>query len=186
MQIPEALKFRIVLVRQRDSRVWQFFLPTKFYPIPKTLLLPLLINESIFQQFKNFKMNFPSNYRYTEDHEWIHLEGGNIALIGITDFAQSELGELVYIEVETVGDILDAHQVFGTVEAVKTTSDLFMPVKGKVVEFNAGIDDARGGNPSLINEDPNGDGWIIKVEVSNPSDLDALMTAAEYQKHIGK
>lgn len=131
-------------------------------------------------------MNFPSHYRYTEDHEWIHLEGGNVALVGITDFAQSELGELVYIEVETVGDVLDAHDVFGTVEAVKTTSDLFMPVKGKVVEFNAAIDDARGGNPSLINDDPNGDGWIIKIQVSNPSDLDALMTAAEYQKHIGK
>ena len=131
-------------------------------------------------------MNFPTNCKYTEDHEWLRMESGNIAYVGITDFAQSELGELVYIEVETVGDVLDAHDVFGTVEAVKTTSDLFMPVKGKVVEFNAAIDDARGGNPALVNEDANGDGWIIKIEVSNPSDLDALMTAAQYQKHIGK
>ena len=88
-------------------------------------------------------MNFPAKYRYTEDHEWVHLEGGNVALVGITDFAQSELGELVYIEVETVGDVLNAHEIFGTVEAVKTTSDLFMPIKGKVVEFNAAVDDAR-------------------------------------------
>lgn len=131
-------------------------------------------------------MTFPNNFRYTEDHEWIHLEGGNVALVGITDFAQGELGELVYIEVETVGEVLNACEVFGTVEAVKTTSDLLMPVKGKVVEFNAAVDDARGGNPSLINDDPNGDGWIVKIEVSNPSDLDALMTAADYQKHIGK
>lgn len=127
-------------------------------------------------------MNFPGNYRYTKDHEWVHLEGGNVALVGITDFAQSELGELVYIEVETVGKILNEHEIFGTVEAVKTTSDLFMPIKGKVVEFNTAVED----NPALINEDPNGDGWIIKVELSNPSDLDALMTADEYRKHIGK
>lgn len=131
-------------------------------------------------------MTFPNNFRYTEDHEWIHLEGGNVALVGITDFAQGELGELVYIEVETVGEILNAGDVFGTVEAVKTTSDLLMPVKGKVVEFNTAVDDARGGNPSLINDDPNGDGWIVKIEVSDPSDLDVLMTAADYQKHIGK
>jgi glycine cleavage system H protein len=131
-------------------------------------------------------MDFPAKFRYTEDHEWVHLEGGNVALVGITDFAQSELGELVYIEVETVGEFLDAHDIFGTVEAVKTTSDLFMPLKGKVVEFNAAVDDARGGNPSLVNEDPYGDGWLVKIEVSNPSDLDGLMTAEQYKKHIGK
>jgi len=148
--------------------------------------LPHLINESTFQQINILKMTFPNNFRYTEDHEWIHLEGGNVALVGITDFAQGELGELVYIEVETVGEVLNAGDVFGTVEAVKTTSDLLMPVKGKVVEFNTAVDDARGGNPSLINDDPNGDGWIVKIEVSNPSDLDALMTAADYQKHIVK
>jgi len=158
----------------------------KFSPNPKTLLLPHLINESTFQQINILKMTFPNNFRYTEDHEWIHLEGGNVALVGITDFAQGELGELVYIEVETVGEVLNAGDVFGTVEAVKTTSDLLMPVKGKVVEFNTAVDDARGGNPSLINDDPNGDGWIVKIEVSNPSDLDALMTAADYQKHIVK
>lgn len=131
-------------------------------------------------------MNFPAKFRYTEDHEWVHLEGGNVALVGITDYAQSELGELVFIEVESVGKTLDAHEVFGTVEAVKTTSDLFMPIKGKVVEFNAAIDDARGGNPGLINDDPYGEGWIIKIEVANPADLDGLMTAEAYQKHVGK
>jgi glycine cleavage system H protein len=141
------------------------------------------INKSPIQQI-NINMNFPSNFRYTEDHEWIHLEGGNIALVGITDFAQGELGELVYIEVETVGETLDAGAVFGTVEAVKTTSDLLMPVKGKVVEFNSAVGDS--GDPAIVNEDPYGRGWLVKIEVSNPSDLDGLMTAAAYQKHIGK
>ncbi len=131
-------------------------------------------------------MDFPAKLRYTEDHEWVQLEGGNVALVGITDYAQSELGELVFIEVETVGNTLDAHAIFGTVEAVKTTSDLFMPIKGKVVEFNSAIDDARGGDPGLINEDPYGSGWIIKIEIANPADLDGLMTAEAYQKHVGK
>lgn len=131
-------------------------------------------------------MTFPGNCKYTEDHEWIRLEGSNIAYIGITDFAQGELGELVYIEVETVGQTVDAHAIFGTVEAVKTTSDLFMPVKAKVLEFNAGLDDSKGGNPGLINEDPYGKGWIIKAEVANPADLDKLMSAEAYQTHINK
>ncbi len=131
-------------------------------------------------------MTFPSNCKYTEDHEWIRLESGNIAYVGITDFAQGELGELVYIEVETVGKTVDANAIFGTVEAVKTTSDLFMPVKAKVLEFNAGLDDSKGGNPGLINEDAYGGGWIVKVEVVNPADLAALMSADEYQAHIGK
>jgi len=128
-------------------------------------------------------MNFPDNCKYTEDHEWVRVESGNIAYVGITDFAQSELGELVYIEVETVGQTVNAHDVFGTVEAVKTTSDLFMPVKGKVLEFNAKLDDSRGGNPGLINEDPYGDGWIIKIEMANPADFNGLMDAAAYQEH---
>ncbi|MCS6930192.1 MAG: glycine cleavage system protein GcvH [Saprospiraceae bacterium] len=129
-------------------------------------------------------MHFPDNCKYTEDHEWIRLESDNIAYVGITDFAQSELGELVYIEVETVGQVIEARGVFGTVEAVKTTSDLFMPVKAKVLEFNAEIDESRGGNPALVNEDPYGRGWIVKVEVLNPGDLDTLMDAAAYQAHL--
>ncbi|MBK8922638.1 MAG: glycine cleavage system protein GcvH [Saprospirales bacterium] len=129
-------------------------------------------------------MNFPANCKYTEDHEWIRMESGNIAYVGITDFAQSELGELVYIEVETVGETVDAHAVFGTVEAVKTTSDLFMPVAGKVLEFNPGLDDSKGGNPALINEDPYEKGWIVKIELRNPADLNGLMDAAAYQAHV--
>ncbi|MBK6930656.1 MAG: glycine cleavage system protein GcvH [Saprospirales bacterium] len=129
-------------------------------------------------------MNFPANCKYTEDHEWIRMESGNIAYVGITDFAQSELGELVYIEVETVGETVDAHAVFGTVEAVKTTSDLFMPVAGKVLEFNPGLDDSKGGNPALINEDPYEQRWIVKIELRNPADLNGLMDAAAYQAHV--
>ncbi len=130
-------------------------------------------------------MYIPDNCRYTEDHEWIRLDSGNIAYVGITDFAQSELGDLVYVEVETVGQTIEAHGVFGTVEAVKTTSDLFMPVAAKVLEFNAEIDDARGGDPSLINKDPYGRGWIVKVEVLHPEDLNSLMDAAAYRAHVG-
>jgi len=129
-------------------------------------------------------MTFPSNCKYTEDHEWVRVESGNIAYVGITDYAQSELGELVYIEVETVGKSVAAHAVFGTVEAVKTTSDLFMPIAGKVLEFNPGLDDSKGGNPALINEDPYGEGWIVKIEIANPADLNSLMDAAAYQAHV--
>lgn len=131
-------------------------------------------------------MTFPSNCKYTEDHEWIRVESGNIAYVGITDFAQGELGELVYIEVETVGKTVDAHAIFGTVEAVKTTSDLFMPLKAKVLEFNTKLDDNKGGNPAIINEDPYGDGWIIKVELANPTDVDGLMDVAAYKSLVGK
>ncbi len=129
-------------------------------------------------------MNFPANCKYTEDHEWVRLESGNVAYVGITDFAQHELGELVYIEVETVGQTVNAHAIFGTVEAVKTTSDLFMPITAKVLEFNPQLEDSKGGNPALINEDPYGKGWIVKVEIANPADLDALMDAAAYQAHV--
>jgi len=129
-------------------------------------------------------MTFPSNCKYTEDHEWIRVESGNVAYVGITDFAQGELGELVYIEVETVGQTVDANGIFGRVEAVKTTSDLFMPVTAKVLEFNDKVSDS--GDPSLVNSDPYGDGWIVKVEVANMTDLDALMSADAYKAHVGK
>lgn len=130
-------------------------------------------------------MNVPSDLKYTKDHEWIRVEGGNIAFIGITDFAQGELGEIVYVEVESVGESLDKEAVFGTVEAVKTTSDLFMPVSGKVVEFNTAIDENGGDDPTLVNSDPYGDGWIIKVELSDPAELDTLLDAAAYSALIG-
>ena len=116
-------------------------------------------------------MNLPADLKYTKDHEWIRVEGGNIAVVGITDFAQGELGEIVYVEVETIGESLEKEAIFGTVEAVKTTSDLFMPVSGKVIEFNSEIDESGGDDPTLVNSDPYGAGWIIKVELSNVSEL---------------
>lgn len=129
-------------------------------------------------------MKFPDNLKYTEDHEWVRLEKDNIAVIGITDFAQSELGELVYIEVETIDESLDKGDEFGTVEAVKTTSELYMPVSGKIIEFNAQLDEAEGDDPTLVNNDPYGEGWIIKVEMSDPDQLDELMDAAAYQATV--
>ena len=125
-------------------------------------------------------MNIPEELKYTEEHEWIRLEG-NIATIGITDFAQSELGDIVYIEVDTLDSEINSNDVFGTVEAVKTVSDLFMPLNGKVIEVNSSLED----NPEVVNDDPYGDGWIIKIEVSNPSDIDALMSSEEYKNLIG-
>ncbi len=125
-------------------------------------------------------MNIPANLKYTKDHEWVSVEG-DIATIGITDFAQSELGDIVYVEIETVGETLDQEEVFGSVEAVKTVSDLFMPVSGEIVEFNEGLES----NPEAVNKDPYGDGWMIKVKVSNPSELDALLDAAGYQALVG-
>ncbi len=130
-------------------------------------------------------MNIPENLRYAEDHEWIRVaEDGKTAWVGISDFAQSELGEIVYVEVDTVGEELKKGDVFGTVEAVKTTSDLIMPVSGKVLEFNPELDENEGDNPSLLNEDPYEKGWIIKIEMTNPAELDELMTAEEYKKMI--
>lgn len=129
-------------------------------------------------------MDFPSNLKYTKEHEWIRVEEGNIAYVGITDFAQKELDELVFVEVETVGEELDKEDVFGLVEAVKTTSDLFMPVSGKVLEFNPKLDESEGDSPGTINEDPYGDGWIIKVEMSDPTQLDELMDADAYKDLI--
>lgn len=122
-------------------------------------------------------MQFPANCKYTKDHEWIRVESGNVAYVGITDFAQSELGELVYVEITTIGEVVKAHEVFGTVEAVKTTSDLFMPVTAKVLEANADLDS----NPESINEDPYGKGWIVKIEIQNLADLDSLMDAEAYK-----
>ena len=129
-------------------------------------------------------MNLPADLKYTKDHEWIRVEGGNIAVVGITDFAQSELGEIVYVEVETVGESLEKEAIFGTVEAVKTTSDLFMPISGKVLEFNTAIDESGGDDPTLVNSDPYGSGWIIKVELSDPSELGTLLDADAYGKLI--
>ncbi|HMO62261.1 MAG TPA: glycine cleavage system protein GcvH [Ferruginibacter sp.] len=120
-------------------------------------------------------MTIPENLRYTKDHEWISIEG-NIATIGITDFAQSELGDIVYVDISTVGKALGADEVFGTVEAVKTVSDLFLPVSGTINEVNPALD----ANPELVNNDPYGDGWMIKITVDNPADLSALMDAAAY------
>jgi glycine cleavage system H protein len=121
-------------------------------------------------------MNFPENLRYTKDHEWIRLEKGNTAVIGITEFAQKELGDIVYVEIETAGKSLAADAIFGTVEAVKTVSDLFLPVAGTVLEINP----ALAASPELVNSDPYEKGWMIKMTVKNPADLDALMDAAAY------
>jgi len=121
-------------------------------------------------------MNFPDNLRYTKDHEWVSLEG-NVATIGITDFAQSELGDIVYVDIESIGKELAAESVFGTVEAVKTVSDLFLPLAGTVTEKNAALD----ANPELVNQDPYGEGWMIKMTVSDPSEFEKLMDAAAYQ-----
>ena len=129
-------------------------------------------------------MNIPESLKYTNEHEWVKVEG-DIAIIGITDFAQSELGELVYIEVDTVGDNVDKDEVFGTVEAVKTTSDLFMPVSGEVLEFNKELNEDEGDNPGIVNEDPYGEGWIVKIKMSDPSELDELLDAAAYGEMIG-
>lgn len=125
-------------------------------------------------------MNFPDNLRYTKDHEWIQLDG-NVATIGITDFAQRELGDIVYVEIETVGKTLMAEAVFGTVEAVKTVSDLFLPVSGTINEVNPGL----ASSPEVVNSDPYGEGWMIKMTVNNPDDVKALMDAAAYGKLVG-
>ncbi len=124
-------------------------------------------------------MNIPNNLKYTKEHEWVLLEG-DTATIGITDFAQQELGDIVYVEVDTEGEELDQDEVFGTVEAVKTVSDLFVPVAGEVLEFNEALED----EPELINKDPYGKGWIIKMKVKNPADVEALLNADDYQKNI--
>ena len=128
---------------------------------------------------KFLTMNFPSNLRYTKDHEWIKLDG-NVATIGITDYAQRELGDIVYVEVETIGKSLKAGEVFGTVEAVKTVSDLFLPVDGTVTELNA----ALANSPESVNSDPYGEGWMVKMTVNNPADVEGLMDAAAYETQV--
>ena len=125
-------------------------------------------------------MNTPSELKYTKDHEWVKLEG-NVATVGITDFAQSELGDIVFVDVDTVDDDLNAGEVFGSVEAEKTVSDLYLPVSGKVIEFNEELE----GEPELVNTDPYGKGWIVKVELSEGADQSELLTAEQYQELIG-
>lgn len=125
-------------------------------------------------------MASPENLKYTKEHEWVLIEDSH-ATIGITDHAQGELGEIVYVEIETVGEEVDKDDVFGTVEAVKTTSELFMPLSGKVVEFNSELNEDEGDNPGLINEDPYGEGWIIKIEISDASEIEDLLSAEEYE-----
>ena len=124
-------------------------------------------------------MTFPDNLKYTKEHEWVKVDG-DTAIIGITDFAQRELGDIVYVEVDTEGEDLDKDEVFGTVEAVKTVSDLFMPVSGEVITFNEALED----EPELINKDPYGKGWIIKAKMRNPEELAELLDAETYQKNI--
>ena len=125
-------------------------------------------------------MNFPENLKYTKDHEWILVEG-NSATVGITDFAQGELGDIVFIDITTEGETLDAHAMFGSVEAVKTVSELFMPVSGEISEVNPGLEDS----PEAVNSDPYGNGWMVKINLSNPSEIDSLMSADEYKALIG-
>ncbi len=125
-------------------------------------------------------MNFPENLKYTKDHEWVSVENG-IATVGITDFAQSELGDIVYIDIDGLDESLDQNEVFGSVEAVKTVSDLFMPVSGEVIEFNEDLEDA----PENVNTDPYGSGWMIKIKVSDMAETEALLDAAGYKELIG-
>jgi glycine cleavage system H protein len=122
-------------------------------------------------------MKIPENLKYTEDHEWIKVEDG-MGIIGITDFAQSELGDIVFLEVETVGESLEKEETFGTIEAVKTVSDMFMPVSGEVLEFNELLSD----NPELVNQDPYNKGWIIKIKITNPDELEELLDASQYRQ----
>lgn len=126
------------------------------------------------------RMNIPSNLKYTKDHEWVSLEG-NIATVGITDFAQKELGDIVYVEVETLDQTLDKDEVFGTVEAVKTVSDLFLPLAGEIIEFNEELETS----PEKVNTDPYGAGWMVKVKVSNLADVEELLTSEAYKDLIG-
>ncbi|MCR9065398.1 MAG: glycine cleavage system protein GcvH [Cytophagales bacterium] len=127
-------------------------------------------------------MEFPSELKYTKEHEWVKIIEGNTALVGITEFAQSELGDIVFIEVETVDEELEADEVFGTIEAVKTVSDLFLPVSGKILEFNELLND----EPEKVNADPYDEGWIVKMEVNDISDLDGLLDSESYKKQIGQ
>ena len=126
-------------------------------------------------------MNIPSNLKYKKDHEWIHIDG-DIATVGITDFAQSELGDIVYVEVETLDEHLDKDEVFGTVEAVKTVSDLFIPLSGEIIEFNEDLESA----PEKVNSDAYGEGWMIRIKIVNPEEINQLLDAESYREVIGK
>lgn len=126
-------------------------------------------------------MNIPAELKYTKDHEWVRIEG-TTATVGITEFAQGELGDIVYVDVTTAGQELSQHEVFGTVEAVKTVSDLFLPLSGKITEFNKSLETA----PEKVNSDPYGDGWMVKVSIKNSSEVGSLLTAAQYKELIGK
>jgi len=125
-------------------------------------------------------MNIPSNLKYTKDHEWIRIDG-DIATVGITDFAQGELGDIVYVEVETLDETMEIEEVFGTVEAVKTVSDLFLPLSGKIIEFNESLES----EPEKVNTDPYGEGWMIKIRISNHDEIDSLLDDAAYKEVIG-
>ncbi len=126
-------------------------------------------------------MNFPADLKYTKDHEWVKLDG-NTAVIGVTDFAQSELGDIVYVDISTVGQDLKQHDVFGTVEAVKTVSDLYMPISGNVTEVNPALD----ASPEKVNSDPYGEGWMVKVAIKNPAEAGSLLTVDQYKELIGQ
>jgi glycine cleavage system H protein len=126
-------------------------------------------------------MNVPVDLKYTKDHEWIKVESGNIAVVGVTDFAQGELGDVVYVEIETQGETIAKEEVFGTIEAVKTVSDLFMPVGGEITEVNGALE----GNPESVNKDPYGVGWMVKIKMSDPSEINGLLTAEQYKALIG-
>ena len=125
-------------------------------------------------------MNIPANLKYSNDHEWVRVEG-NEAFVGITDFAQSQLGDIVFVDVPTVGETLAAGEVFGSIEAVKTVSDAFLPVSGEILEFNEALEN----DPALVNKDPYGEGWIIKVNMANPAEVDTLLSADDYAKLVG-
>lgn len=129
--------------------------------------------------------NIPTNLKYTAEHEWVIKESDDIVRVGISDFAQSELGDIVYVEVETVGDHIEKDEIFGAVEAVKTTSDLFMPMSGEIIEFNPTLDESEGDDPAVINEDPYEKGWIIKIKISDASQWDELLDAEAYGALIG-
>lgn len=137
--------------------------------------------QKILLLVKILKMNIPAELKYTKDHEWIKVESGDIALVGVTDFAQGELGDVVYVEIETQGETISKEEVFGTIEAVKTVSDLFMPVSGEIIEVNKALD----GNPEAVNKDPYGAGWMVKIKMSNPAEYDGLLSADQYKALIG-
>ena len=130
---------------------------------------------------KTYSMNIPSNLKYTKDHEWIRVEG-DFAFIGITDFAQGELGDIVYLEIETVGETLAREDIFGTIEAVKTVSDLFMPVSGEILEMNENLSDEA----ELVNKDPYQKGWLVKIKITDPAELDELLTPEQYETMISE